>query len=50
MQRHHAIQALILGGTDLSIMFSTDEVNGIPLLDTTRIHVDAALDAALGPG
>ncbi len=50
MQRHHAIQALILGGTDLSIMFSTDEVNGIPLLDTTRIHVDAALDAALRPG
>lgn len=44
LEQRHAIQGLILGGTDLSRMFPEDTINGLPVLDTTRIHVDAALD------
>jgi len=39
------IQALILGCTELTLILSQDVV-GIPVLDTTRIHAEAALNFA----
>ena len=47
MQRDHGLDGLILGGTDLSVMFPDDFVGGIPVLDSTRIHVGAAVAALL---
>ena len=40
MKRRDNIEGLILGGTELPLLLRADEHNGIPLLDTTRIHVD----------
>ena len=40
MKRRDNIQALILGGTELPLLLRDEEHNGLPLLDTTRIHVD----------
>jgi len=38
-----SIDGLILGGTELPLLLRGDSANGIPLLDTTRIHVAAAV-------
>lgn len=46
MKRDLGIEAVILGGTELPILMRSDAHNGLPLLDTTRIHVAAALQAA----
>ncbi|HEX75080.1 MAG TPA: amino acid racemase [Dehalococcoidia bacterium] len=43
------IEALILGCTELPLILS-EEILGIPVLDTTRIHAEAALDFCLGSG
>ena len=40
MKARDGIQALILGGTELPLLLRAEEHNGMPLLDTTRIHVD----------
>jgi len=34
------IEGLILGGTELPLILRGKEHNGVPFLDTTRIHVD----------
>jgi aspartate racemase len=34
------IEGLILGGTELPLILRGEEHNGVPFLDTTRIHVD----------
>lgn len=39
-------QAVILGCTEIC-MLVTATCSGVPLLDTTRLHVEAALDAAM---
>jgi aspartate racemase len=41
------VQGLILGGTELPLILSEESYRGIPLLDTTRIHVDRALKSML---
>ena len=41
-----AIDAVVLGGTELSLILTEDEHGGIPLVDTTRVHVEAALARA----
>jgi len=41
-EREH-IDGLILGGTELSLVFRENTARGIPVLDTTQIHVQAAL-------
>lgn len=46
MKRDLGIEAVILGGTELPILLRSDAHHGIPLLDTTKIHADAALQAA----
>lgn len=43
----HNIEAVILGGTELPLVLTDSAHRGVPLLDTTRIHVDAALRAAV---
>ena len=40
MANEDRIEALILGGTDLPLLFRGDREIGIPLLDTAAIHVE----------
>ena len=47
MRRRDAIEAVILGGTELPLILTGDNVDGMPLLDTTRIHVNAAIEHML---
>jgi len=44
MKDRDDIQAMILGGTELPLLLRGGDAGGVPLLDTTRIHVDAALE------
>jgi aspartate racemase len=39
----HQIQGLILGGTELPFILRDESYRGVPLLDTTSIHVDRAV-------
>jgi aspartate racemase len=43
MKQRHGIDGLILGGTELPLILRDAGDPGIPFLDTTRIHVDAAV-------
>jgi aspartate racemase len=43
LQSRDGIEALILGGTELPLILRGDEHDGMPLLDTTRIHVERLL-------
>jgi aspartate racemase len=40
MRERDQIEAVILGGTELPLVLRDEQHNGMPLLDTTRIHVD----------
>jgi aspartate racemase len=40
MKQRDGIEAVILGGTELPLILTDDEQNGIPLLNTTQIHVE----------
>jgi aspartate racemase len=42
------IQGLILGGTELSLIFRDPAYVGIPFFDTTKIHVNKIILAMLG--
>jgi aspartate racemase len=42
----HSIQALILGGTELPLLLRDADI-GVPLLDTTRIHVARVVEELL---
>lgn len=43
MKQQHQIQAAILAGTELPLILHGDQACGIPLLDTTQIHVQAVV-------
>ncbi len=43
MKQQHQIQAAILAGTELPLILHSDQACGIPLLDTTQIHVKAVV-------
>jgi aspartate racemase len=45
LEAEQAVEAVILGGTELPILFRSDAHGDIPLLDTTKIHADAVLAA-----
>ena len=45
MRMEDAIQAVILAGTELPLLLRGAEPEGLAFLDTTLIHVDAALEA-----
>lgn len=47
MQQRHAIQGLILGGTELPLILRDEAPPGIRFLDTTQIHVNAAVSELL---
>jgi aspartate racemase len=47
LKRREGIQGLILGGTELPLILRDDAGRGIPFLDTTRIHVEAAVKVML---
>jgi aspartate racemase len=45
----HGIEGLILGGTELPLILRETVHHGIPLLDTTKIHVNRIVDELLRP-
>ena len=47
MIQRDQIQALILGGTELSLIFRENTCAGVPVLDTTQIHADSIVTEAL---
>ncbi|HEX9545562.1 MAG TPA: aspartate/glutamate racemase family protein, partial [Pyrinomonadaceae bacterium] len=48
LKARHAIEALILGGTELPLLLRDEKHHDIPLLDTTRIHVERLVSELLG--
>jgi aspartate racemase len=44
MRDEKGIDAVILGGTELPLLLLSSEVAGLPLLDTTALHVDAIVN------
>jgi aspartate racemase len=48
MRVESAIEAVILAGTELPLLLRGAEPEGLAFLDTTLIHVDAAVEAVLG--
>lgn len=48
MRDRDAIDGLILGGTELALILSESDYAGVPILNTTRIHLHAAIDWLLG--
>jgi aspartate/glutamate racemase len=47
MKESSRIEAVILGGTELPLLLRDAGDAGIPFLDTTRIHVEAAVEKML---
>lgn len=47
MKQRDAVDGLILGGTELSLILRDPTAAGLPVLDTTQIHVDAAVERML---
>jgi aspartate racemase len=47
MKEKHDIDGVILAGTELPLILRDREHNGIPLLDTTEIHCEAAVTEML---
>lgn len=47
MKQQQGIQGLILGGTELPLILRGTQELGIPLLDTTKIHVNEIVEAIL---
>jgi len=48
MKTRDQIDAMILGGTELSLLLTDSTKAAVPLLDTARIHVKAVLEQWLG--
>jgi aspartate racemase len=48
MKARDSIEAVILGGTELPLLLRDPQHNGIPFLDTTRIHVERIVAELLG--
>ncbi len=50
MRDRDTIDGVILGGTELALTLTERSYAGVPILNTTQIHVDAAVDWLLGVG
>ncbi len=48
MHAQAGIDAVILGGTELPLVLREPDYAGVPVLDSTGVHVEAALDWMLG--
>lgn len=44
MKERDAVEGVILGGTELSLILRDATAAGLPVLDTTQIHVEAAVE------
>jgi aspartate racemase len=44
MKQRDNVDGLILGGTELSLILREPTAAGLPVLDTTQIHVETALE------
>jgi aspartate racemase len=44
LRADHAIDGVILGGTELPLLLPAQDIAGIPVLDTTALHVDAIVE------
>ncbi len=47
LYKNHAIEGLILGGTELPLILSQDDFKNIQIMDTTKIHVEAIVKMML---
>ncbi|HEV2763525.1 MAG TPA: amino acid racemase [Pyrinomonadaceae bacterium] len=47
LKEREGVEGLILGGTELPLILRGETAAGLPLLDTTRIHVQAAVERML---
>ena len=47
-RKRESIEGLILGGTELPLLFRKEDETGIPLLNTTELHAQRAINAVLG--
>lgn len=47
LKQREGIDGLILGGTELPLILKESDMHGLPLLDTTQIHVEAAVGGLL---
>lgn len=47
MRQQDSIEAVILAGTELPLLLRGAEPEGLPFLDTTMIHVNAAVEAII---
>jgi aspartate racemase len=47
MKERDGIQGIILGGTELPLIIDDATARGIPVLDTTRIHVESVVTRLL---
>lgn len=48
MYNEGQIDSLILGGTELPLIMKSSDMEDIEILNTTKIHVESILDAAIG--
>ena len=48
MRRDHAIEAVILGGTELPLILREPEYDGVRVFDTTAIHVERIVEEIVG--
>ena len=48
LQDRDRVDGIILGGTELSLILTEPRYAGIPVLDTTQIHVERIVDESLG--
>jgi aspartate racemase len=48
MRQNEAIDGVILAGTELSLILQDSSIEALPVLDTTQIHVTAAVNEILG--
>ena len=49
LRERHGIDAVILGGTELPLLLEMKTVAGLPVLDTTELHVDAIVERLRRP-
>ncbi len=47
LRERESVEGVILGGTELSLLFAEGVAGGIALLDTTKIHVQAIVEQLL---
>ena len=48
LQRRDGVEAILLAGTDLALMFD-EETAGFPALDVARLHIDAIVERLCAP-